>query len=74
MLFKKPFIKLLFLLRGIICNALCNPRALNSFSLYFNSNFKKIFLKGFKKYIEEAFVCSAWIVYGLNNVAPFNLT
>ena len=72
-LIKKPLIKLLFLLRGF-CNAFCNPRALISFSFYFNSNFRKIFVIGFKKYIKEVCVCSVWIVQGLNDVVPFNMT
>ena len=53
-LFKKPFIKLLFLLRGF-CNAFCNPRILNSFSLYFGSNFRKIFVIRFKNIYQRNF-------------------
>ena len=61
MIFKRLFIEPLFLLRG-----LSKPRVLNSFSLYFNFNFRKAFVIGFKKYNKEIFVCRFWIAEGLN--------
>ena len=68
-IFKKLFIEPLFLLRG-----LCKPRVLNSFSLYFNFNFRKAFVIGFKKYNKEIFVCRVWIAEGLNPIqdGPFH--
>ena len=69
-LFKKPFVKLLFLCRRL-CNTLCIPRFLNSFSFYFNLgiltyfnlfDFRKVLVIGYKKHIKQTFVCSVWIV------------
>ena len=54
-LFKKSLIKLLLFLEEP-CNIFCNPKVLNRFSLYFNSNFRKVFVVDFKKYIKGTFV------------------
>ena len=46
---------------------------MNSFSLYFNFNFRKVFVIGFKKYNKEIFVCRVRIAEGLNPIqdGPF---
>ena len=62
-LFKKPFINLLFLLRGL-SNAFYNPRVLNSFSFYFDFNFKKVFVIGFENILKKL----SYAVFGFSKV------